>query len=85
MLHFVSFKKKCRVRFFSYLLHFSLSSTSDLVGTYLLTLSSHSKVPSELVHEKGFLTFVEKGWAFQVKLQLGGGFFFPSSGGYFVM
>jgi hypothetical protein len=42
-------------------------------------------VPSELVHEKGFLTFVEKGWAFQVKLQLGGGFFFPSSGGYFVM
>jgi hypothetical protein len=31
-------------------------------------------VPSELVHEKSFLTFVEKVLAFQVKLQLG--FFF---------
>jgi hypothetical protein len=39
-------------------------------------------VPSELVHEKGFLTFVEKGWAFQVKLQLGGGFFFLLLGGF---
>jgi hypothetical protein len=28
-------------------------------------------VPSELVHEKSFLTFVGKVWAFQVKLQLG--------------
>ncbi len=62
-----------RFRFCSYL-PFSLSSTSDLVGTYLLTLSLHSKVPSELVHEKSFLTFVEKVLAFQVKLQLG--FFF---------
>ncbi len=81
MLHFVSFKKKFRVRFFSYL-HFSLSSTLDLVGTYLLTLSLHSKVPSELVHEKSFLTFVEKVRAFQVKLQLGGFlifFFFSGS------
>jgi len=75
LLHFVSFKKKFRVRFFSYL-HFSLSFTSDLVGTYLLTLSLHSKVPSELVHEKSFLTFVEKVQAFQVKLQLGGFFNF---------
>jgi hypothetical protein len=34
-------------------------------------------VPSELVHEKSFLTFVEKVWAFQVKLlQLGFFFFF---------
>jgi hypothetical protein len=31
-------------------------------------------VPSELVHEKSFLTFVETVRAFQVKLQLG--FFF---------
>jgi hypothetical protein len=77
LLHFVSFKKKFRFRFISYL-PFSLSSTSDLVGTYLLTLSFHSKVPSELVHEKSFLTFVEKVWAFQVKLlQLGFFFFFP--------
>jgi hypothetical protein len=70
------FKRSLGLGLFFWYIPFSLSSTLDLVGAYLLTLSLHSKVPSELVHEKSFLTFVGKVWAFQVKLQLGGFFFF---------